>query len=187
MTDPHDRRGAAAEVDQAMTTDPHADLRAMLEALPADIQWEPQCGRIELRAPDGLTHVQMDDLMSWLLRAPALVSALLEERDRLAKHIETGTTQLATFRVERDALKEKLNEIIAKDRIALAKAEAAADAAWRERLLAFEELHLRCMMAATIVVGAYSDPNFNHFDAEFVHNDVDRLIAEARRRKEAGK
>lgn len=66
-----------------MTPDPQADLRAMMEALPADIQWEPQCGRIELRAPDGLTRVQMDDLMSWLLRAPALVRTLLEERDAL--------------------------------------------------------------------------------------------------------
>lgn len=69
-----------------MTTD-HADLRAVLEALPADIQWEPNCGRIELRAPYGLSHAQMDDLMSWLLRAPALVRALLEERDDLAEQL----------------------------------------------------------------------------------------------------
>lgn len=89
-------------------TDPHADLRAMLEALPADIQWEPQCGRIELRAPDGLTHVQMDDLMSWLLRAPALVRALLEERDELAERDASAKRHdyaEITLRAERDALK----------------------------------------------------------------------------------
>lgn len=91
------------------------------------------------------------------------------------------------------ALKEKLNEIIAKDRIALAKAEAAADAAWRERLIAFEEHRMRCEIAARVLCEWISLFHANEQKIqqwgmyEGVHDIADALIAEARRRKEAGK
>lgn len=52
-------------------TDPHADLRAMLEALPSG----------------GITR-DADAMSRWLLRAPALVRAMLEERDALKAEVE---------------------------------------------------------------------------------------------------
>lgn len=89
----------------------HADLRTMLEALPAEIQWEPNCGRIEVRAPDGLSHAQMDDLMSWLLRSPALVRALLAERDELAERDASAKRHdyaEMPLRAERDSLRNEV-------------------------------------------------------------------------------
>lgn len=253
-----------------MTPNPHADLRAMMEALPADIQWEPQCGRIELRAPDGLTRVQMDDLMCWLLRAPALVRGLLEERNRLAEQLAARpradvyvtaashneamraleqerdailaenkrlreTNNCLKAEVERirvyveskhnsygetgkalgmarpasllDAIKELVeeNETLASmeardlrreverlgvEAAAASKVSDMLDREWRQQMAKAltDEMHLRCMMAATVLGGLYADPQVHPGNPKhpgMVHDAVDALISEARRRKEA--
>lgn len=51
-----------------------------------------------------------------------------------------------------------------------------------------DELHLRCMMAAKLLGGMYADPNVHPGNPKhpgMVHDAVDALLAEARRRKEA--
>lgn len=65
-------------------------------------------------------------------------------------------------------------------------------AAWRERLLAFEEEKMRCEIAAAVLGHLLcgheteDDAQFN-YDIGRSHDYADALIAEARRRKEEGK